>query len=141
MSQPISSTSLDRFIQEGVLIVGVDTDRALIDEWMRTCSEEAIKALIIRWADYGGLRFVIKSNIHYHDKRKLRQLGFCDSIDMIVLQVAIALRDRIIVSSDCDFWNPKNTRSRGNPNTPVATFCRKTWRIELLLPHELIPRL
>jgi len=129
------------FIQKRRLRIGVDSERALIDEWMRTCSPEAIKVIIIRWSDYDGVRFVKKSNIHYHDKRKLRQLGFDDLIDMIILQVAIVLQDRTIVSNDCDFWNPKDERSPGNPRTPVATLCRNRWGIKILLPHELIRRL
>ncbi len=137
----LSTTSLDNFILKKRLIIGIDHERVLIDEWVRTCGPEAIKTVIVRWSDYGGVRLVKKSNIHYHIKKRLRILGFCDAIDIVVLQIAIALGDKIIISNDPDFWDPRNRRNIGNAQAPVARLCKQHWNVKILLPDELMQKL
>lgn len=123
------STSIDEYIDNGRLTVHVDKDGGIIDEWKDTCGREYIEALMIRWYDAKGLFSVHKpGRIPPATVNKLRQLGFDDTIDKLLLRVALSevkgITDKIVVSNDSDFWNPANPNDVGERNAPVAKLLR-----------------
>ena len=127
------STSIDEYIDNGRLTVHVDKDGGIIDEWKDTCGREYIEALMIRWYDAKGLFSVRKpARIPPSTVKKLRQLGFNDTIDKLLLRVALSIVDRIVVSNDSDFWNPAkpdDKRWLGDSNAPVAKLLREEIKV------------
>lgn len=96
-------------IEARLVRVVVDAKRALIDEWKRTCNEELVQVLVARWEAVAGLYQLGKDGVVSGPlNRKLRELGFgCDTVDKLVLRIAIATTDRVILSDDSGFWDPK----------------------------------
>jgi hypothetical protein len=135
----IFETPLDRPLQEGRLALAVDEAGGLVDQWGRTCGEEYIRVLITRWESFAALITTNPiSKIQPSISSSLRQLGFVDGIDRLVLRIGMATTDRIVVSDDPDFWDPARPDKRGDSNAPVAKFCRERLCITVLLLAMLL---
>ena len=79
---------LSAFMSAKILTFRVDSEGGIIDEWGTTSSREAIAQLVIQWEALGGLRVVQKlGKLHAADSKKLRLMGFDDTIDKIILKV------------------------------------------------------
>jgi hypothetical protein len=131
------STSIDSHIKAKRLVLAIDAARGVVDEWTRTIGPEIAKALIVQWSPafrhFGNLRNPTQSV-----GRKLRQLGFEKGGDRLILRVALATSDKTIVSHDCDFWDPADTDSPGDPRAPVAALCRKHLGVTVMLIPGLV---
>ncbi len=142
--QQRAGTVLDEPLRRGDLRIGLDRQRAVVHEWGRTCGEEYIKILVTEWEGLGA--FVIADplgTIPRGVSRRLRQRGFDDTIDKLLLRVAIAINDHVVVSEDSDFWDPKDhTRNCiGDHNAAVARLLHEECEVLVLTLHQLIARL
>lgn len=134
--------SIDPFINSGKLRLALDPARALVDEWRQTCDSEAVQVLITQWEANNGI-FVVDAagKISPADTKTLKSLGFNDTCDKLVVRIALVTDDRIIVSEDSDFWDPKTKANRGNKNAPVARLLREAMEITVLGLAILIRKL
>jgi hypothetical protein len=136
---------LEKPISRRRLKLALDANNGLQSEWIRSCGPSAIKALVVHCEQYDGIR-LIKSPLSPGPaaSKKLRLLGFGnDATDKLILKIALATDDRIIVSGESDFWDPKKPNDRtipGQPNAPVARFCREQLGVTILLLKMLIAR-
>jgi hypothetical protein len=133
-------TSLDSHLEERVCSVGLDTMGGLQREWEVTCSEEAVRALIIRW---DTAVFLVKpvSTLEQPVSKKLQEYGFRKTIDKLVLRIASAITDKIVVTEDGEFWDPADNKKEGDRNAKVARLCRDHLQIEVLLLPQFFPKL
>lgn len=102
------------------LLVGLDRDLALLQEWRTTAGAEAVQALFIRWSDAGGVRVVDGARIPSSVSKQLRTSGFEDTVDKLIVRIALAIKDKWVVTEDSDFWDPRDKRALGNAAAPVA---------------------
>jgi hypothetical protein len=109
---------------------------AIIDEWERTVGQEYVQAFVTKLESMGVLFSVpALGRIPPAVSRKLVQLGFLDTIDKVLLRVAMVLADKIVVSGDADFWDPGKKdirRLSRNPHAPVAALCRNALGVTAL---------
>lgn len=121
-SSPTSrSDVITELVKKKRLRVVVDCSRALIDEWKKTAGSELVQALVVQWSDNGGLVQLRKDcKLPKQLSKVLQQLHFTDTCDKLVVRIAIGTTDRIIVSNDPDFWDPKNSARKGDSGAPVA---------------------
>ncbi len=140
-----AETSLDEHLRNGGLQIGIDRQRAIIHEWERTCGEEYVRNLAIMWESFGA--FVIADplgTIPPAVSRRLRQRGFRDTIDKLLLKIAIAINDRVVVSEDGDFWDPQQHPPRGcigDRNACVAQLLREECDVLVLTLRQLLAAL
>lgn len=141
-SAPTSESLLDRWIRLRKIMLAIDSQRALVDEWQKTCGPD-IKTLVAHWGDNEGIVFVGNlRNPPQSTARRLRILGFGnDTGDKLVLRIAMRTKDRTIISDDSDFWNPSDSRAKGNPNAPVAKLCKEELKVTILLVNMLKDKL
>jgi hypothetical protein len=125
-------------MRKKMLILVVDIGGGLINEWMQTCGKELIQVLLNRWEGFGAIVMREPLNIDRHIFKTLRQLGFIDTIDKLILRLGMACCDHMIVSDDSDFWDPCRPSVRGNKNAPVASICRERLGITILQLTSLI---
>ena len=138
---PTSESLLDRWIRLRKITLAIDSQRALIDEWQKTCGPD-IKVLVAHWGDNKGIVFVGNlRNPPQQTARRLRSLGFGnDTGDKLVLRIAMGTKDRTIVSDDSDFWDPRrphDSRLKGKANAPVARLCKDELNVTILLLNML----
>ena len=142
-SGPRFATCLDKPIKDGRLTIALDAARGLQSEWEKSCGPDRIKSLVIKWQDLNGIDWIgnvrpLGGTVVKH----LKSLGFKDQpIDKLVLKLARETNDHIVVSNDSDFWDPRDTKSPGNGNAPVARFCKRSLGIEIILLKSLLGRL
>lgn len=142
----LPESSVDRLIRLRRMTVALDRAGGLLDEWKRTCGQDAVNVLIAHWESLpdGVLLIANVASLEPRASRKLRELGFRDAIDRLVLRIALRTTDRVVISDDSDFWDPKrpnDRRVRGNRNAPVARFSREELGIEVVLLRTLVNRL
>jgi hypothetical protein len=136
---------LDKPISDRRLRLALDEDNGLRSEWVKTCGLPAVQAFVIHCEQYDGIQ-LIKTPVSPGPAayKKLRVLGFGnDAVDKLILRIALATEDRIIVSDDSDFWDPtkpNDKQSKGQKNAPVARFCKDTLRVTILLMKMLLSR-
>lgn len=119
----VGCTTIDPPIEKGTLRLAVDKSFALIHQWEKTCGEEAVRALVTNWESKRA--FLVISplpSIPHAARGRLRAFGFTDTIDKLVLKLAFATVDKIVVSDDSDFWDPTQPGRRGDPRSPVAAY-------------------
>jgi hypothetical protein len=126
------------------LRLALDSSKGLISEWERTCGP-AVKAFVIYCEQYDGIRLIQNlGSPGSAASKQLRRLGFGnDAIDKLIVKIALATEDRIIVSGESDFWDPKKPNNRqipGQANAPVARFFREELRITVLLLRMLLAK-
>ena len=142
---PGTSTRLDAFMRNKLLRVGIDRDQAVVTEWETVAGPEAVRQLMIHWNDLGGVRVVIPiRSLPRIVAQRLRQLGFQDTIDKLLLRIAVQLADRVVVSQDSDFWDPSLQGRRcpvGESRAPVPTLCRMELNVTILSLPQLIRHL
>ena len=147
-STPAHQNPLDRPMRLGKIRLAVDSQRGLISQWQELCGIEVVKVLITRWEELDGI-FVIENPLRPKPAiaKRLRILcfGLKSPIDTLILRLALATVDRIIVSEDSDFWDPTKPKNDpgvlGNPNAPVARLCREELNVTILLLRMLMTRL
>ncbi len=142
----VRATILERCVSDHGLFIAVDPDQGIIDEWMRTDGREAVSALVVAWYEAGILYTVPKlGSVPAHTRKALRKLGFGkDMIDKLVLRVALATADRIVVSEDSDFWDPFDTTRPGkigDRNAPVAKLLAAKLDVQVMLLSGLLTAL
>ncbi|MEK6334277.1 MAG: hypothetical protein AABM67_04955 [Acidobacteriota bacterium] len=136
---------LDKPISDRRLKLALDEANGLRSEWVRTCGLPAVQAFVVHCEQYAGIQ-LIKTPVSPGSaaSKKLRFLGFGNNpVDKLILRIALATQDRIIVSDDSDFWDPKkpnDRRLRGDKNAPVARFCRKELGVTILLLKKLLAK-
>ena len=132
-------TALDEPMRKGRLRLALDDAGGLQSEWEETCGAEAVRVALTRWIE---LKAIIPGGslpkIPHAVGRKLRQLGFKDTIDKIVLRLGLVVTDRIVVSDDSDFWEPGSPGLRGNRNARVARLCREELGVVVTLLRPLL---
>ena len=85
---PGLKTSLDNHLQIGTLRICLDSKDILKSEWEQTCGIEAIHILINHWSDLQGIILISKiPTLGTAVSRKLRRLGFTDTIDKFILKL------------------------------------------------------
>ena len=137
-------TALDEYLRRGDLQIGLDRQRAVVHEWGRTCGEEYVKILVTAWESLGA--FVIVDPLGAIPRgvsKRLRQRGFDDAIDKLLLRVAIAINDHVVVSEDSDFWDPQDhTRDCiGDHNAYVAHLLHEECEVLVLTLRQLLAKL
>ncbi len=143
-SKSTYGTSLDRSMSRGRLVVVLDSPGGILSEWLRTCDPEFIKVLVTRWEELRGIIFMKNPpSLNHAVSRRLRGLGFGnDTIDKLILRLAVITKDKVVVSDDSDFWDPtrpqNDSRVKGNPNAPVARLCKKELGVTILLLKMLM---
>jgi hypothetical protein len=141
-SRQLVETSLDGPLKKRFITLAVDLYGGLVDEWARTCGHEPIRVLIMKWESYGAILSVEpEKKIGPKISRKLRQFGFNDTIDRLILRIAMVTEERIVVSDDSDFWDPREPRNKGIHNAPVAKLCREELGIIIFLLDGLMKRI
>lgn len=138
-------TPLDRPIKLRKLRLALDASQGLQSEWVRTCGLPAIQDFVVYCEQYDGIHFIQNPvNPSSDNSRRLRILGFGnDTVDKLILRIALATQDRIIVSGESDFWDPKKPTDRnirGCPNAPVARFLKDQLGVTVLLLGALIAK-
>jgi hypothetical protein len=136
---------LERPISRRKLKLALDANNGLQSEWVRTCGLPAIKAFVVHCEQYDGIRLIKNPVSPGADaSKKLKLLGFgSDTVDKLILKIALATDDKTIVSGESDFWDPTKPSDRsipGQPNAPVARFCRERLGVTILLLRMLIAR-
>lgn len=128
-------STITRAMQKRVLRFVLDQQGGLQTEWEQTCGEEAVKQLINHWDQYSGVKLVtpMQSIRPSHASRRLRQLGFDGTIDKLIIRIALALHERIIVSIDPDFWDPSEQRRVGDPAGSVVSLLRNELTITVII--------
>jgi hypothetical protein len=136
---PRLETALDTPMQKQKLCLALDKSGGLISEWKQTCGADVVEVVFTRWVELNAIVLVDDlPKIGLAINKKLRQLGFTDTIDKIVLRLGLIAKDHIVVSDDNDFWNPKSTMERGNRNAPVARLCREGLGVTVTLLRPLL---
>lgn len=135
-------TALDTPMRKQKLILVLDRVGGLQGEWIETCGEEIIAVLINKWEELRAISFVdTPPKIHHHLTKKLKHLGFNDTIDKLILRLAAKTKDKTVVSDDNDFWDPKSLKERGNRNALVARVCREELGITITLLAPLLRKI
>jgi len=134
-------TNLDKHIDAKRLIIGMDKAYSLADEWKKTCGEEVIQMLLINWKDRKGIKIIQPRPISSNVSKKLRIYGFQDTIDKLLIRIALALTDKIVVTNDGDFWDPHDHSCIGDADAPVAKLCYERLDVLIILPDQLMKRL
>jgi len=145
MLQTTEPTVLQRCVVQAALSIAVDPDQAIIHEWERTAGKEVVQTLVIEWFERGAL-FTVPSlgRIPPHTMRRLRLIGFDDTVDKLVLRVAMSTLDRIVVSDDSDFWDPADPTHPGqigDSRAPVAAILRSECNVQVLCFPQLLDAL
>ena len=128
------------------LKLALDVSKGLQSEWERTCGQQAIRAFVIYCEQYDGIH-PIQDPVSPGSAafKQLRFLGFgSDTVDKLILKIALATTDRLIVSDESDFWDPKKPNDRhirGQKNAPVARYCRENLQVTVWLLRMLIAKL
>jgi len=135
----LPETALDDHLLSGAIQLALDRSRGLLSEWERTCGTEVIAVVINRW-ERGIVFIATVKTLSPSVNKRLRQLGFKDPIDRLVLRIACTC-DKIAVSNDSDFWDPRDSRSLGNYNAPVARYMREELGVQVLLLAGLLNQL
>ena len=118
--------ALTRCIEKERIRVVVDRDSHLMSEWRRTAPAEFVGVLVAKWEACGGMVTLKKRERMKRElKQKLRALGFDGTIDKVVVEIALSTTDRHIVSSDGDFYDPKDTAKIGDRTAVVAKLLRE----------------
>jgi hypothetical protein len=123
---------LDKPISLRKLKLALDADNGLQSEWVRTCGLPAVKAFVVHCEQYDGIRLIkVLGTPGPAATKQLKFLGFGNNtVDKLILRIALATKDRIIVSDDSDFWDPtkpNDRKIRGQKNAPVAR-CRRSFK-------------
>jgi hypothetical protein len=135
-------TVLDNHFKSGALRVVLDLSRGLLSEWERTCGREAVGVVLARWEELRGVILVRDvGRIPAAVGRRLLQCGFKGGVDRLVLRISLATVDRVIVSNDSDFWDPKSTASLGDDKAPVVSILRDQLNVTVLLLSALVAQL
>jgi len=93
---------------------------------------------MILWTDLGGLHYLrSQPSLPPQLRRRLTQLGFSDTIDRLIVAIALCTTDRHIVSEDSDFWDPRDPGRKGDPRAPVATLLDRDATISVRTLQEL----
>lgn len=124
------------------IMIALDQTRGLLSEWEQTCGRGVVGPLLARWESLQGILLI--DNLPCLDRRitrRLRSLGFQDTIDKVVLRLALAIDGRVVVSDDCDFWDPRKPTSRGDRNACVARLCREQLSVTVMVLGMLVQRL
>jgi hypothetical protein len=142
---PAPKNRLDEPLRLQKITLALDASLGLVSEWEKTCGPD-IKVLVARWGEQGGI--ILVKNLHNPEQainRRLQRLGFGrDTIDKLILRIALGTKDRTIVSDDSDFWDPtkpNDNRVKGDPKAPVALLCKQELGITILLLKMFIDRL
>lgn len=135
------ATPLDPALRSKRLCVIIDPDRAIVHEWAKTSSDELVKLLVAHWEQWGAIRSVGRlGKVHTSVAKSLRQLGFgTDTIDKLLLRVALGTLDKVITSDDGDFWHPQvpATKCVGVAKSPVCKICHVHLGITILSLRQL----
>jgi hypothetical protein len=142
---PPRENRLDEPLRLRKIKLALDASLGLVSEWEKTCGPD-IKVLVARWGEQGGIILVQNPRSPKPSiVRRLQLLGFGrDTIDKLILRIALGTNDRTIVSDDSDFWDPtrpNDNRVKGDANAPVARLCREELGVTILLLGMLIERL
>ena len=132
-----TNTCLDTFIFKSKLFIILDKDNGLVSEWQETCNADIIKVLITHW-EKGIIIIDNPQKYSSAQSKSLRRFGFNDTIDKLILRLAISISDSAIVSDDSDFWDPKIKGSQGDYDTVVAKFIKREFNVDVLILTYLI---
>jgi hypothetical protein len=139
-----SGTALDEYLRRGDLRIGLDRQGGVIDEWKQTCGGEYVQILVTAWNDFGALVIVDRlGTIPRPVSKKLRQRGFNDAIDKLLLKVALAIKDHVVASEDSDFWDPQFPPRDciGDHNAYVAHLLHEQCEVQVLTLSQLLAKL
>jgi hypothetical protein len=136
---------LEKPISDRRLRLALDEDLGLRSEWEKTCGRRAVKDFMIYCEQFNGIQ-LIKTLVSPASSasKKLKLMGFGhNTVDKLILRIALATQNPIIVSDDSDFWDPtkpNDRRVRGDKNAPVARFCRTELGVTILLLKMLLAK-
>src|SRR6266699_620210 len=85
-------TPLDPYLRQRVLLLGLDAEKGLASEWVRTCGEEVVRQVLNQWEAFGAI-ILVNALARYNTQvsRRLRQVGVRDTIDKLILRIALSL--------------------------------------------------
>ena len=138
-------TLLERCVVSAGLTIAVDPDEGIIHEWERTVGRDIVRRFVIKWYEDGVLFSVAAlGKVPSPVSKALRILHFDDTIDKLLVRVALATQDRTVVSEDSDFWDPAITSRPGrigDASAPVAALLRAELGITVLSVPDLMTAL
>jgi len=122
-------TCLDAPLKKHSIILVLDYGKGLQSEWEKTCNPDLIQSVLTKWIELGiEVKTVSPNTLPEPMRRKLRSIGFTDTVDNLILRLANSLGDCVIASIDPDFWDPREDKGGsivGNENSPIAKLCRE----------------
>jgi hypothetical protein len=133
-------TCLDRRFRAKTLSLVTDKAGGLVGEWEKTCGPDA-KVVFVAWSDRGVIRLISElPTLPPAISRKLSQLGFRDTIDRLVIKLAVASTGKLAISEDPDFWDPADANYFGSDAAVVAVLCRDALGISTLRLKTFLDR-
>lgn len=119
-------------LQDGKFSLYIDEGRSLIDEWMKTCSEDIVLSILTRWMDSGAmLASPVRGSIVPNGLfKQLLHLGFHDTGDKLIVRIGLGTvkhhnrTEFLIITNDGDFWDPFDGSKTGSVKAPVASVLR-----------------
>lgn len=139
---PTLRTALDHYLGSGDLQIVIDANRGVVSEWGRTCGPEAVQSLIVYWADLKGVHICSTfARIHHHRRNRLRQLGLTDTIDILLIKLALSIPQHNLVSDDSDFWDPADLSRKGDQRAIVSSYLVGTLGINIMVLGQLFAAL
>jgi hypothetical protein len=120
-------------------VIHLDKAGGLLDEWRKTVGVDAVNVVLAQWQALGAVVVVDSPPaLPAAVTNALRRHGFKDTVDKLILRIAFTLNEGTVVTSDPDFWNPRNNAHRGRDGAPVATLCRDRLGVRIVLLAVLI---
>src|SRR5262249_38883086 len=100
--------------------VCADLAGGLVGEWEETANAEVVRQLIVYWEQHPGWKLGDPQVFPQHVSKKLTALGFTQTIDRLIVRIAMGTSEKKVVTNDSDFWDPKNKKSAGDHKAPVS---------------------
>jgi hypothetical protein len=102
--------------RSGTLRVILDSSHGIRSEYEVTRPPEAVRALVTLLGELGALALRAPTTLKDPLRTQLRDAGFSDTVDKLVVRTAAAGEpgNRMLCSDDSDFWDPSDTGSVGD---------------------------
>jgi len=137
---PAGSDGVTSMARAGAIVVIVDEAQALTAEWIKTGGDGA-RALLGLWLSLGVVRFRQPARtIPVALRKRLGAKMLKDTVDKLMLRIAMASPISTIVSHDSDFWDPHDRRACGLAGAPVRSAILELLGVAVLLLDSIVPR-
>jgi hypothetical protein len=124
---PRFETNLDAGLRSQKVVLVLDDEEGLLNEWSTTSGPEFTKVIVSIWSGWKAVHFVkLSKPLPSNQRRHFREKGwFRDIGDRLVLRIALNSPEKNVVSEDTHFWDPGKPKNRGKQSAPVAKYLRE----------------